>query len=374
MPAVKGQASSEPARTSPPADRLGLCLSGGGYRAMLFHAGAVWRLYEFGLLQRVSVVSAVSGGSIVAAWLGATWAEIDFDRADSEAFRRTVVDPLRGLASRTIDLPSGLQALLDPQHGSGELLARRLARQLFAERTLQDLPAAPRITINATNVQSLSGWQFSRERCGDDRVGWVPEPNVALATAVAASAAYPPLLSAVRLALQPEEFLPGSGSDLAHEPYTSGVVLGDGSSIDALGLAAAWDECGTVLISDALRPGRPRPRAPRTWAYGLQRAREILEHELHDVRVAAATADFAAGRRRGVYWEIADASVLATAPGALTGAQRGGQGLSQITTRLRRLPSSVQEALIDWGYAIADAAVRGSLHPELPAPRALPYA
>ena len=27
-------------------DGVGLCLSGGGYRAMLFHVGAVWRLHE----------------------------------------------------------------------------------------------------------------------------------------------------------------------------------------------------------------------------------------------------------------------------------------------------------------------------------------
>jgi NTE family protein len=30
---------------------MGLCLSGGGYRAMLFHTGSVWRLYEAGLLR-----------------------------------------------------------------------------------------------------------------------------------------------------------------------------------------------------------------------------------------------------------------------------------------------------------------------------------
>ena len=29
-----------------PTDALGLCLSGGGFRAMLFHLGAIWRLNE----------------------------------------------------------------------------------------------------------------------------------------------------------------------------------------------------------------------------------------------------------------------------------------------------------------------------------------
>lgn len=35
---------------------LGLCLSGGGYRAMLFHAGALARLNELGWLQRLDAI------------------------------------------------------------------------------------------------------------------------------------------------------------------------------------------------------------------------------------------------------------------------------------------------------------------------------
>ena len=33
-----------------PAPGIGLCLSGGGYRAMLFHLGVLWRLAELGYL------------------------------------------------------------------------------------------------------------------------------------------------------------------------------------------------------------------------------------------------------------------------------------------------------------------------------------
>ena len=41
-----------------------LCLSGGGYRAMIFHVGVLWRLDEAGLLSQLDRVSSVSGGSI----------------------------------------------------------------------------------------------------------------------------------------------------------------------------------------------------------------------------------------------------------------------------------------------------------------------
>ena len=45
---------------------MALCLSGGGYRAMVFHIGVLWRLYETGLLHDIKRISSVSGGSITA--------------------------------------------------------------------------------------------------------------------------------------------------------------------------------------------------------------------------------------------------------------------------------------------------------------------
>src|SRR5438067_8951070 len=58
---------------------IGLCLSGGGYRAMLFHAGALWRLNELGYLPKLDRISSVSGGSITAGVLASNWAQLTFD-------------------------------------------------------------------------------------------------------------------------------------------------------------------------------------------------------------------------------------------------------------------------------------------------------
>lgn len=49
--------------------RIGLALSGGGFRATLFHLGVVRFLFEVGQLKPVKLVSAVSGGSVLAAHL-----------------------------------------------------------------------------------------------------------------------------------------------------------------------------------------------------------------------------------------------------------------------------------------------------------------
>jgi predicted acylesterase/phospholipase RssA len=51
--------------------RVGICLSGGGYRAALFHLGALRRLHEVGVLQQITDVSSVSGGSL----RSALWSE-----------------------------------------------------------------------------------------------------------------------------------------------------------------------------------------------------------------------------------------------------------------------------------------------------------
>lgn len=48
---------------------VALCLSGGGFRAALFHLGALRRLNEYGLLGQVDTISSVSGGSILFAHL-----------------------------------------------------------------------------------------------------------------------------------------------------------------------------------------------------------------------------------------------------------------------------------------------------------------
>jgi len=62
MPRADPAAVLEPSPT-----KVGLALSGGGFRAALFHIGVLARMAELGLLRRVQVISTVSGGSIVGA-------------------------------------------------------------------------------------------------------------------------------------------------------------------------------------------------------------------------------------------------------------------------------------------------------------------
>ncbi len=227
-----------------------LCLSGGGYRAMLFHAGVLWRLNEFGLLSELKRISSVSGGSITSGVLAMNWHKLGFESGVARHFEEQVITPIKKLASRTIDASSVISGAL--WTGSiGDKVADAYRNYLFGETTLQDIPDEPRFVFNATNVQSGVLWRFSKPYMSDYRVGEIKHPKIELAVAVAASSAFPPVLSPVELDLEPNDFTPGSGGDLTDEMYRTQIVLTDGGVYDNLGLETAWKRYDTILVSDA---------------------------------------------------------------------------------------------------------------------------
>src|SRR3954469_4880858 len=101
-----------------PDSGVALCLSGGGYRAMLFHAGCIWRLNEAGRLGGLKRVSSVSGGSITAGILGMNWTTLVLSPTNpgvaSERFIQFLVAPVRAVASNTIDGGAIIKGLLLP--------------------------------------------------------------------------------------------------------------------------------------------------------------------------------------------------------------------------------------------------------------------
>jgi NTE family protein len=234
-------ASRDPRQFSQVQEGVALCLSGGGYRAMLFHVGALWRLNELGYLPKLDRVSSVSGGSITAGVLALAWPNLSFDSSGVAGnYVEQVVVPLRRFAGRTVDVWAITLGLLLPGQTVSGRVAASYRKHLFGKATLQDLPDQPRFVLNATSLQSAVLFRFSKPYLWDYRVGEVQAPTVALATAVAASSAFPPFLSPARLTFPAGAFAPGSGQDLEKEPYTRRSVLSDGGVYDNLGLETAW--------------------------------------------------------------------------------------------------------------------------------------
>jgi len=97
-----------------PGAGVALCLSGGGYRAMLFHLGAVIRLNELGMLPTLARISSVSGGSITAGMLGCVWNDLTFRNGVATDLTKHLVVPIRQVAEVTIDKRSILSGVLRP--------------------------------------------------------------------------------------------------------------------------------------------------------------------------------------------------------------------------------------------------------------------
>lgn len=185
-----------------PGEGVGLALSGGGYRAMVFHVGALIRLNEVALLRKIKRISSVSGGSITAGVVATSWKDLKFT-GDIATNLDIVVDRVRAMADTTVDAGAIIGGILLPGSIS-DRVAKAYDDVLFKGATLQALPddtkaGNPHFVFNATNVQTAALWRFSRNYMGDYHVGLVEKPDVPIAAAVAASSAFPPVLSPATL-------------------------------------------------------------------------------------------------------------------------------------------------------------------------------
>jgi NTE family protein len=350
---------------------IGLAVSGGGYRAMLFHLGAFLRLYELGVLQRLDRISSVSGGAITAAKLAIEWPKLQ----TRDDFFIHVVEPIRRLAGKTIDIPCVLAGIALPG-GIADYIAFAYRRLLLGDATLQDLPKAPEFLFNATNLETGTLWRFTRGFMADYQVGEIRNPKLDLAAAVAASSAFPPFLSPYVLRVKEADFTRIHCED---RRLLTNISLADGGAYDNLGLETVWKRYANVLVSDAGAGLGIDPRPPADWGRQSKRVIDIIYRQVSALRKRQLIASYKApsgapGKRRGTYWGIGSDTMHYKLPSALPAPVERTAELAAIPTRLKRLSPELQERLINWGYAICDTAMRRHFMPKSSLPAAqFPY-
>jgi NTE family protein len=359
--------------TDSPEPGIALCLSGGGFRAMLFHTGAMWRLNELGYLKKLARVSSVSGGSIAAGVLALAWKDLEFDEAGvAQRFPELVADKLLDLTAHTLDVESVLMGMMLPGESIGERVAHAYRKFLFGDATLQDLPPdpAPVFVLNSTSLQTGVLFRFSRTYMADYQVGRVENPAFPLAEAVAASSAFPPVLSPSIHDVSGYEFVAGSGEDpaLGQAPYTTRLVLSDGGVYDNLGLETAWKRCKTILVSDGGGQMPPAPDPPSDWARLSVRVMKTIDNQVRSLRKQQAIDGYTSGLRTGTYWGIRSHMADYPAPSELQFEQGAVEALAAYPTRLAEIDKSMRNRLLNWGYAICDAAMRSHVDTDGPFP------
>jgi NTE family protein len=343
---------------------IALAVSGGGFRATLFHLGALWRLNELGYLPRLERISSISGGSITAGCLGVRWSQLQFNSSGhAPNFKDLIVAPLRAFCAKTIDVVAVGEGTLLPWKKVSDAVDDAYRENLYGNATLRDLPDRPRFVINATNFATGVSFRFSKPYAGDYRIGLIRKPTFRISTAVTASSAFPPVLSPVVLKPDPNSFEKTEGADLYDQVgYRKELVLTDGGVYDNLGLETVWNRYETVLVSDAGAPFSFDETPDTSWAKQAMRAMDIATNQSRALRKRALIADYLSGARKGTYWGIKTNIDEYELADALPCPPQRTAALASIRTRLNAFSEREQCQLINWGYAVCDAAIRRYVH------------
>lgn len=347
---------------------VGLALSGGGFRATLFNLGSLWRLNDLGWLPKLKRVTSVSGGSITNGVLALNWRQLRFAGGVATNFREVVAAPLMQFCLRGVDISAGLEGLFSVADSISDRVREKYEETLFGQATLQDLPAEPEdpvFVFYATSMQTGSSVRMSRKYLGDYKLGRIMNPTIRLSQVVGASSAFPPVLSPVVIETDPDGWRADEGAYLhADKSLRRRLVLTDGGVYDNMGLEAVWDRYDTVLVSDAGKPLDIDADPPTLWHKQTLRVLDICTEQQRALRKRHLVAEFRSGARKGSYWGITTAIGDYGLADAMAQDSAQSRALRDVRTRLNPFTEEEQGRLVNWGYALADAALRRYVTPK----------
>ena len=277
--------------------KVGVALSGGGFRASLFHIGVLAKLAEFDLLRHIEVLSCVSGGSIVGAHYYLKVRRLLESKNEKDIGRDDYIKLVSELAAEFLEgiqvdirtrvvgsVSANLKMAFSSEYSRTERVGELYEKYLFsrADKTtnefwLNDLlitpggetgnfrpkydnwrrqAKVPILVLNATTLNTGHNWQFTvtwmgePPQVGEDEVDanyrlrrmyYSEAPpkfkKMRLGAAVAASACVPGLFDPLNLS--------GLYPDIT-------VRLVDGGVHDNQGTSALLEQnCNVLLVSDA---------------------------------------------------------------------------------------------------------------------------
>ncbi|MDO8336165.1 MAG: patatin-like phospholipase family protein [Candidatus Saccharibacteria bacterium] len=351
--------------------KIALAISGGGYRATLYALGALWRLNELGVLPKLKTITSVSGGSIVSAWLAHNWTKLAFDNTGvASNFTEVIASPIEIFCSQGIDIKAGITGLFSFKDSIGDKIANAYNEHLFKDAKISSLPdTGPEFVFYGTNLQTGSGFQISKAKLHDYQIGDYANPDILLAKVVAISSAFPPILSPVHLDTDPEKWVKGKYSThFENRELKKRLVLTDGGLYDNLGVERVWKNEGEyshLLVCDAGAPLTVTDNVNTNWAGQLLRMTDIMTNQQRALRKRQIINSFQdvdengaqnsyGGTYFGITTKINEYKIL----DAMTTDNKENGNLKNIRTRLNSFSEKEQGQLINWGYALADAAMR----------------
>jgi NTE family protein len=374
---------------------IGLSLSGGGYRATVFHLGLLARLAESNALEQVTVVSTVSGGSLCAGLLHGLnqmrW-------PTSQEYIQSIAPKAHTLLTTT-DLQKDLIGRAFGSFGAlfgsrADDLSALIQKKWGITAHLNELPNSPRWLINATCYESGKNWRFEKYRMGDYVFGYSRDTNLPVADAMAASAGFPVGIGPLELDTTSRKWYKysqgvdaptlaesqvASPNKVEIKPDTEKVHLWDGGVYDNHGLEGVHDfaegwQLGIdfLIVSDAAGRSKPEryhwgPQAILRLMTGIMmdqirslRSRAIVERfKNHDDRgIFAQTGNTceriirSAGKGKGWSKEQIAAEIARICPGSLSADEA--QKAAEMGTVIRKLSEVEYRRLFQHGFEVAD--------------------
>ena len=350
---------------------VGLALSGGGFRATLFHLGAAWRLNELTLLGEIHRISAVSDGSLLSGLMASRWSRLNFQDGVATNFCQEIAGPIWNFCSLNLDLCASALSFFIRSNA----LPHFYRKHLVGTQTLQDMPESPEFVFNAAHLETGRNWTFSKASMRTYRLGVFEQPSVDLASVLAASSAFPPVFAPVVLKLHRETFKRAEYSDLFDRvDLKQKVSLTDGGVYDNLGVHSI-SKFGTLLVSDASGPleaetGRSLAKFLR---HRTIRPIDIAVEQTRALRRRDTLRQFKNGERGGAWWAVGTRveDYLVRSPFDVASGWRS--QLESTRTRLNSFSDEEKARMINWGYLQCDLSVRSHYRTEAKPPNSLPF-
>lgn len=284
------------------------------------------RVAELGWLPKIDLISTVSGGSIIGAFLALRWPDLLEAGADGNAFEKVICRPFLDVVQNHNFLRQWLlgswrwpfKKLRNTRFTRTDDAAALLDRWFFGGAYCTSLPESPVLVLNATSLQSIRSWRFTKGGLGDSRIGYAPwnDKPLTLGTCVGCSAAFPPVFPPVRIERKNYDF---SGSvygetkvpDYPLIPLNDGGVY-DNSGLEALiksislpGLDFQIEPADFLIVSDGGAPAKYRFNSAGLPGIGdallLYRVDEIAREQVSALRTRWLLSQMVSGERSGVF-------------------------------------------------------------------------
>ncbi len=340
---------------------IALCLSGGGFRAAIFHLGALRRLNELGILSKIDTITSVSGGSIISAHLANQIPSWPDQATVMENWDERIAVPFRNFVKKDICTLPALKGWLPWNWFSSAVQVKALADRYFKRLTkldMTELPEKPCFIFCATDLIFGVNWELSRQGVGDWQAGYAqPLPQLNVATAVAASSCFPPVFRPMPLPFPSDTLLNGDFKpDDARRKLNSKIRLTDGGIYDNMALEPVWKDHARVLVSDGGAPFRFKES--KTLVNQIQRSIDVVGKQSVTLRKRWLISSYVKNIMQGAYWGIAGSPQRYGPSYAGYSKSLAWRSISAIRTDMNCFSDAEIAILENHGYLLAEAAIQ----------------